>query len=65
MSKDFFSNVNEICHVKVNVSSCQYLVDWDKGMTSEEEPNYSEMASEWKIIASVPFLDASRLYMYQ
>jgi alpha-1,2-mannosyltransferase len=44
----------------VNISSCQYLVDLDKASTSEEEPNFSQMVHEWKIVASVPFLDSSR-----
>jgi alpha-1,2-mannosyltransferase len=47
----------------VNISSCQYLVDLDKASTSEEEPNFSQMVHEWKIVASVPFLDSSRLDM--
>ncbi|XP_062521417.1 alpha-1,2-mannosyltransferase ALG9-like isoform X2 [Corticium candelabrum] len=44
----------------VDVSKCQYIVDWDNRAASVDEPNYSLATTEWKVVASAPFLDAGR-----
>ena len=51
--------------LQVDVSKCQYIVDWDNRAASVDEPNYSLATTEWKVVASAPFLDAGRLLQRQ
>ncbi|KAL4220582.1 mannosyltransferase [Mactra antiquata] len=44
----------------VNISKCHYLVDLDLPTETDLEPRYSSKTEEWKILVSIPFLDASR-----
>lgn len=42
---------------KINISQCDYLIDFD--IPSQREPHYF-MQPEWKLIYQVPFLDNQR-----
>lgn len=42
------------------LKDCHYLVDLETSHTTEREPQYSLMTTEWEIIFQVDFLDSAR-----
>lgn len=41
-------------------ADCDFLFDLDVGRYTELEPNYAARTDEWRVLQSVPFLDAER-----
>ncbi|KAL3846811.1 hypothetical protein ACJMK2_017765 [Sinanodonta woodiana] len=50
--------------LQTNVSRCHYLIDLDLPKETELEPRYAANLEEWKVLASVKFLDASRSHRF-
>ncbi|XP_075236016.1 alpha-1,2-mannosyltransferase Alg9 [Lycorma delicatula] len=44
----------------VDITTCDFLIDLDRGDETPLEPNYSADINNWTVIKSVPFLDAPR-----
>ena len=47
--------------MQFDIEECHFLVDLETGRHSELEPCYSCDEQHWHLVASYPFLDASRL----
>ncbi|KAK3605574.1 hypothetical protein CHS0354_005879 [Potamilus streckersoni] len=47
-----------------NNSRCHYLVDLDLPKETELEPRYAANLDEWKVLASIKFLDVSRSHRF-
>lgn len=43
-----------------DVSKCHFLLDLDVGRESELEPVYARKRDKWKVVKSLPFLDAEK-----
>lgn len=46
--------------VYVDVEECEFMFDLDVGRYTELEPDYAGRVDEWRVLQSVPFLDAQR-----
>lgn len=42
----------------ISITKCHYLIDLDTLSKSQFEPRYSQQTDEWKVLFSMPFLDA-------
>ena len=47
-------------HIFLQISECDYLVDYENGQSSSLEPIYSKDTARWQVEMSLDFLDAPR-----
>lgn len=58
---EHFNNENrEEPSLYFDINKCHFLLDLDVGRETELEPNYSKQRDKWKVVKSLPFLNAEK-----
>ncbi|EAT41035.1 AAEL007308-PA, partial [Aedes aegypti] len=65
---NYFNDMNQPnSHMLFDLARCDYMIDFDNGADfapNDDEPNYSKDSATWKIVQSIPFLDASSSHSF-